>query len=143
MCLICDGMSWEEVERREEMIFSVYGWLLRSVEPEPEWGRLGWHYTVGLSERFGAPDLLLVGEPDFLAGERVVRFFAESVVDHGWDLQEVAAIHDVGLRPIDTTHMPEDQLVDWIIRYDRAPEPHEMMRLVLPPATGCRHSRAA
>ena len=141
--MICDGMSWEEVERREEMIFSVYGWLLRSVEPEPEWGLLGWHYTIGLSESFGVPDLLLVGEPDFLLGARAVRFVAESVVDHGWDLQEVAAVHDLGLRPIDTTHMPEDTLADWIIRYQRVPEPHEMMHLVLPPAMPDHLRRAA
>ncbi len=134
MCMICDGMSWEEVERREEMIFAVYGWLLRSVEPEPEYGRLGWHYTLGLSENFGVPDLLVIGEADFVRGGRTIRLVAESVVDRGWDIAEVAAVHDVGVRPVDAEALPEDTLVDWIVRYDRLPRPDEMLQLVLPAA---------
>lgn len=91
-----------------------------------------------MSENFGIPDLLVIDEPDFVAGERALRFVAESVVDRGWDMAEVAAIYDYGLRPLDPTILRADTLVDWVARYERFPEPGEMMQLVLPGQAGRR-----
>ena len=138
MCLICDGMSWEDYERRQELAMQVYGWLLTSIEPEPERGALGWHYTVGLSENFGVPDLLVIDEPDFIAGGRALRLVAESVVDRGWDMAEVAAVSDFGLRPLDWDILSEDTLVDWEERYGRLPQHDEMVQLLLPGAASRR-----
>ncbi len=125
MCIICDGMSWEEVEQREEMIFAVYGWMLSSVEPGPH--GFGWHYTVGLHENFGVPDLLVTSEADFERGGLAVRDAARLVVEDGLDLETAVLRQGFDLASVEMSDLREDTLVSWVERYGRWPEPGEMM----------------
>ena len=59
-------------------------------------------------------------------------------IDRGWDLAEVAAVSDLGLRPLDWDILSEDTLVDWEERYGRLPHRGEMVQLLLPGAASRR-----
>jgi len=58
MCVMCDGMSYEDalqdlIDRKEK-----WGWALQGVEARPPWT-----YTIGLLERFDHPELVMTGVP--------------------------------------------------------------------------------
>ncbi|WP_417221035.1 DUF4262 domain-containing protein [Arthrobacter sp.] len=64
MCQICDGMSVEEAQRREDRQIARVGWTIQHVESEDPSGRLS--YTIGLS-KLRHPELVMLGSPPQLA----------------------------------------------------------------------------
>jgi hypothetical protein len=59
MCIICDGASPEEARRRLATLVRRYGWAIQGVEAGPR--SAPWAYTIGLSEMFGHPELVIAG----------------------------------------------------------------------------------
>lgn len=56
MCAICNGATYEEVLDDLDHVVRRYGWAVQGVEgPRP------WVYTIGLTERFHHPELVLAG----------------------------------------------------------------------------------
>lgn len=56
MCPICDGKSRDEVLHDLHHVVERFGWAVQGVEaPRP------WVYTIGLVDRYGHPELVLVG----------------------------------------------------------------------------------
>ena len=56
MCTICDGQSYEEALHDLHHLVQHFGWALQGVEaPRP------WTYTIGLTERFDHPELVMAG----------------------------------------------------------------------------------
>lgn len=56
MCDICDGWTYEEVFDDLHCRVRHFGWALQGVEASPPWV-----YTIGLTERFDHPELVIVG----------------------------------------------------------------------------------
>lgn len=59
MCIQCDGASMDEVLFHLHGIIERNGWAVVPVEAAQ--GRLGWAYTIGLTERFRHPELVAAG----------------------------------------------------------------------------------
>jgi hypothetical protein len=56
MCPICDGKSRDDVQHDLHQVEERFGWAVQWVEaPRP------WVYTIGLADRYGHPELVLVG----------------------------------------------------------------------------------
>ena len=129
MCAICDGMSWEELERRMETAFSVFGWVWTGVEPEGS--NPGWVYTVGLSESFGHPDIL-IRDGMFEAQCRALRYLATAIAEAVTDVEGLVAAAGLRMSTIHAAELCSDTLVDWEHRYGRRPERHELVEVHLP-----------
>jgi hypothetical protein len=66
MCIMCEGATLDECRFSIHGIIDRYGWFIQYVEVEPI--TLAWAYTIGLSARFGHPELVIVGvTPDTAA----------------------------------------------------------------------------
>jgi hypothetical protein len=138
MCTICDGQTHEEAHRDLIEKKERFGWALQAVE-----ARRPWVYTIGLTERFGHPELVMAGVPIPVAfhalnavgariavGERLVvgqpdMSVAETQV-------EVGAVHPV--------HLANGLVGRWKDHYDRMPgaaPPLEVLQLI-PHATDRR-----
>jgi Domain of unknown function (DUF4262) len=57
MCFICDGGTHEELLQRVERGIDEVGWFLYGVEAGRERGL--WVHTIGLTERFAHPELIV------------------------------------------------------------------------------------
>ena len=57
--IICDGASPEEARRRLATLVRRHGWAIQGVEAGPR--SAPWAYTIGLSEMFGHPELVIAG----------------------------------------------------------------------------------
>ncbi|MCB0996863.1 MAG: DUF4262 domain-containing protein [Acidimicrobiales bacterium] len=123
-------MTEEEVARRAELIFRVYGWMLESVEEGPDGA--GWSYTVGLSENFDHPDLIILDGNLGLQIE-LVRAIADMVVDEGGVNDEALAELDIELVPVDPNELEQELITCWLERYERWPSEGEFLQ-VIPPA---------
>lgn len=90
MCAICDGMSREEMHAQTHQRIGRYGYTMLSIHgPHP------WTYTIGLSEKYEHPELIVTGLDDvsayglieavadrILAGERCVPSYERLIGDH-------------------------------------------------------------
>src|SRR3546814_19040579 len=56
MCAICDGATYDEMLAGLHGVVERFGWAVQGVEASTPWT-----YTIGLTERFGHPELVLVG----------------------------------------------------------------------------------
>jgi len=59
MCVICDGMSRQDLLIRRAAIIATHGWAIQLVEPDR--GGWPWAYTIGLTAGFDHPELVVVG----------------------------------------------------------------------------------
>ncbi|WP_345214515.1 DUF4262 domain-containing protein [Georgenia halophila] len=59
-------MSWEEIEVRQRALIEEHGWMVQTVEPEPD--TVPFAYTVGLTRYHDHPELLVSGLPAEVAG---------------------------------------------------------------------------
>lgn len=57
MCMMCDGATRDEVRASLRQKIDTHGWTVQGVMPAG--GLPGWLYTIGLTERFGHPELVL------------------------------------------------------------------------------------
>jgi len=83
MCLRCDGYSDEQIARNLELTILTHGWAIRGVSPpEPDDPALGWAYTVGTTENFGLPELIIT-DTDFNEAGHVLNWAVEFLRDGG------------------------------------------------------------
>lgn len=111
MCEMCEGKTLEEVHREMGLRIAERGWGVVAVEGDGRrWGP--WAYTVGLSDAFGHPELV-VADVELSGAYRVLDVFAQAVhdedewfisgdvIDFGADDEatiRVAAVHASHLR---------------------------------------------
>ena len=88
MCDICNGISIEEQFEKIEDDIDEHGFSLMAVEAGPD--HPPWTYTIGLVERFGHPELSLLGVPlavAYLATSRLAeRVVAGKRIEPGVDV---------------------------------------------------------
>lgn len=59
MCMMCDGATPDEMRFMVYGHIEKYGWHIVYVENQKR--SASWAYTIGLSSRFGHPELAVVG----------------------------------------------------------------------------------
>lgn len=76
MCLQCDGYSYEQAMLHLDLTIRVHGWsLVDATESLP------WSYTIGLTESYGHPELMMIGvelEAQSAAIRRIVEPIART-----------------------------------------------------------------
>lgn len=119
MCCMCDGWTLDEAQADLNHRKERFGWALQGVE-----GSRPWVYSIGLSERFGHPELVMAGVPIDAAmavinalGRRIMA--GEDLVDgdrvqEGETGLEVGAVHPV--------HIANGLVGQWEEHYWRHPE---------------------
>lgn len=124
MCCMCDGWTLDEAQADLNDRKQRFGWALQGVE-----GARPWVYSIGLTERFGHPELVMAGVPINAAmamvnalGRRIAA--GEDLIDgdhlcEGEVELEVGSIHSV--------HVANGLVGQWEEHYWRHPE-------VAPPA---------
>lgn len=131
MCLACEGYSEEQIGRWLELTILTNGWALQGVEPpDPNDRGGGWIYSVGATENFGLPELVVVDQPTQLAGQ--VLNWALGLLCEGASLDHLAA-KGVLWVPVHDRHLPSDLFASYTAHYRRPPESGQVLQLF--PAT--------
>lgn len=77
MCAICEGATEDEVRQHLAESIDWYGWSIQGVEAGPEsWG---WAYTVGLTERFNHPELVVASKLEFGAIGQLLNILGDEI----------------------------------------------------------------
>ena len=119
MCCMCDGWTLDDAQADLHDRKQRFGWALQGVE-----GARPWVYSIGLTERFGHPELVMAGVPVEAAGAMINapgrRIKAgEDLVDgervrEGEIELEVGAVHSV--------HIANGLVGQWEEHYRRHPD---------------------
>jgi len=132
MCCMCDGWTLDEAQADLNDRKQRFGWTLQGVE-----GARPWTYSIGLTERFGHPELVMAGVPIDAAGAMINALghriaAGEDLIDgdHLWEGEielEVGGVHPV--------HIADGLVGQWEEHYWRHPEvaPVELRVLQLLP----------
>jgi len=126
MCKRCDGYSWEEIERAEDLQIMVNGYLIIQVVDSPD---NVWSYTIGLSESFDHPELICF-DLDADIQHQMIRHLAEQVRHSGKIDEPTIGLGTVELIPVHRSHLATDLVASWTNRYERIAEHGEFLQVV-------------
>ncbi|GAB2568054.1 DUF4262 domain-containing protein [Microlunatus antarcticus] len=130
MCAICKGWTHEEVAADQRHHIATIGWSVQMVEPRP--GRVGWSYTIGLSESYGHPELLLVGR-DVRADHEVLNRLGAAVRDGTTVRAGSSVVADLPLEAweVHPVHLFGELVTSWRTVYeDRSPDERPELRFL-------------
>jgi hypothetical protein len=131
MCRICDGYTYDEVLRADDLIIRVHGWLLQHVEPGVgDCGGFG--YTVGLLESYDHPELIAM-DLDVDAQSALLRPIVEMIRTTGKLDHDALAAAGIDVVEVHPDHLHGDLFGSWCRRYGRPPSPGDVLQ-VIPPA---------
>lgn len=91
MCMMCDGATRDEVRELLRHKIDVHGWASQAVMARA--GLPGWVYTVGLTERFDHPELV-VAACDLQAAHTILDQLVARVEDGA----SLVDLHEITLR---------------------------------------------
>ncbi len=127
MCMACDGISEEKIAQWLEMTILTNGWALQGVEPpDPSNPAGGWLYTVGATESFGLPELVIADRPIDEAGH--VLNWAVQLLRDGGSLDDLDADHVLWV-PVHDEHLPTDLFASYTNHYGEPPRTGQMIQL--------------
>lgn len=134
MCDICDGTATiDDYFNRMHLRIAEHGWYTVCVEADAR--SPGWLYTVGLSESFGHPELVVVGlKPD--AAHEVLEALSLGVLDgHRYAVGEIADIGGRRVRfgAVHPAHLSRDLVAAWRGYYrglGGEPPPLEVLQVI-------------
>lgn len=126
MCLQCDGYSYEQAMLDLDLTIRVHGWSLISVtESQP------WSYTIGLTESYGHPELMMIGvDQNMQSG--AIRRIVEPIVKTG--RVDTAELADAGIELVEVhgDHLRGDWFGTWANRYGGTPGAGSFLQVVPP-----------
>lgn len=127
MCEICKGWTHEEVAADQRHHITTIGWSVQMVEPRP--GRVGWTYTIGLSESYGHPELLVFGR-DVWAGGRMLNELGTAVRDGTVVEPGAAVVSGIALEVLEVhpVHLFGELVARWRALYEER-DPRERPEL--------------
>ena len=119
MCMICDGWTYEEFLEDLHDRVQRFGWALQGVEARPPWT-----YTIGLTERFDHPELVLAGVDPVLA--MPVLNGLGTMIATGEQLRPgrtgvVVTETEVGFGPVHPVHVSAGLVGMWQEYYEHRP----------------------
>jgi hypothetical protein len=137
MCQMCEGWSLEEVRQDLSERIDRFGWALQGVTgPRP------WVYTIGLTERFGHPELIMAGV-DISCASFALNVLGAGIGDgetftpglEGVDVDDVPL--DFG--QVHPVHVASGLVAMWEDHYTHlpgAPPPLEVVQVIPQPSRG-------
>lgn len=127
MCFICEGGTYEELDRANELKIAVYGWVLFAVAVDDS---RSWCYTIGLTTSSGHPDLVCVDPPRCLDTQRLlIGRLAERVLAEQTLEAEYLAHNDVELLSVHPSHVATGMVGMWELRNGRPPGGGELLQI--------------
>ena len=133
MCTRCEGYNDEQVERKFDLMIDVHGFAMTQVQKH---GEHGWTYTMGLRDRFGHPDLLIVQvRPDVQA--ELAQSLGQMVVDKGRIDHQVLLVSDIELVAVDPRHFRDGLVAEWANYYGRLPGEGDFLQVMPGPSLLC------
>ncbi len=111
MCLRCDGLSEDDIERRADMMIKVHGFLIQQVEAERPWT-----YTIGLTESWAQPELLMV-DGDATTQARLLHILGLECERFGSIQSETLDLLDVQLHYVSDGRFAAGLVARWEHRY--------------------------
>ena len=127
MCMKCDGYSDDQIARWLELTILTHGWAVQGVEPtSPDDQSGGWAYTVGATESYGIPELVIT-DSDFAEAGHVLNWAVEKLRDGG-TLQDLVDDHILWV-PVHDDHLDSELLVSYWEHYREAPRPGGVIQL--------------
>ena len=137
MCMRCDGYSWEEIERRTDLMIRIHGFTTIHVEAESPWT-----YTLGAYESWDQPELLIV---DIDAATQSAEALALKVTHpllHDYvDLGEIQPatldLLDVELIAVDASFFHDGLVAAWESRYNLSAVTGDFVQIVPGPSWFC------
>lgn len=139
MCEICNGATLHEVLDRIDDDIRRRGWAIQGVEGSRHGGGdRPWAYSIGLIERYGHPELvvidLAVGACLGLVDELAARVATGERFAPGDDVP-IHGDASVGFVPVHAAHIERGLLNMWMNRYTglgEASPPLEALQVVVP-----------
>jgi len=129
-------------------VIASHGWAVVAVEPSRHDD--GWAYTVGLSEGFGHPEIIVRGASPPMALDLVDQIAELVSAGHQFTPGDTIdldgpVIARVGLIDVDLSHVPGGRFDAWFSYYARighAP-PFSALQVLLPDGQHCCHHQVA
>lgn len=143
MCFICDGNSYEDLERVIELSILTHGWYVQSVlpasaqdhhDPEELEDGPGWSYTIGITEGFNLPELIVIG-----LDHRTAMEFLNTCGDlltAGMSLDELGEL-GIDSHNVHETHLNGELFFRWSEYYQRSGSAARVIQLVPPRSVFC------
>lgn len=146
MCFLCDGGTVEEHRALIGRHIDRHGWAVQHVEADPP--NLPWAYTIGLTEQFDHPELVVLGLAPVPAAHLLNAMGLVVAVEHRFDdtAEAYVDLDDesevlVGLRPVHPKHVVNGLVAAWTDYYRHAPGPRRplpsVLQVVLPDRDHC------
>jgi len=133
MCMKCDGFSDEQIAQWLELTILTHGWALQGVMPSEPDDPLdvdtpagGWTYTVGATENFGLPELIITNLAYDLAGP-ILNWAVEFLRDGG--TLDGLVDDQVLWTPVHDDHLAGGLFISYIEHYDELPKPGGVLQL--------------
>jgi hypothetical protein len=149
MCIICDGGSRHDMLSSIRRRFDRYGLAIQGVDVEPP--GLSWSYTVGLAERFGHAELVVLGGSIEERGHVLNALAAE--IESGASLEPGIDVEiccgSVAVGDVHPRHVENGLVATWFEYYDHysstlSPAPAlQVLQVVLPDGRGCHRHQTA
>lgn len=127
MCKICEGQTHEQSARWLELTILTHGWAVMGVEPDDPTQPAGsWLYTIGATESYGLPELIITDRPPDEA-HHVLNWAVETLRDGG-TLDDLVADH-IDWVPVHDVHLHTDLFNQHFNHYGRWPRPGGVIQL--------------
>lgn len=109
-----------------DLTIRTYGWQLTQVTDTNPWS-----YTIGLTESYGHPELMITGlELDLQ--NTVIRKIVDSIVETGSVDSPFLEREGVTLVEVHPTHLADHWFGTWSAHYERTPPPGSFLQIVPP-----------
>lgn len=136
MCLMCEGFTREQFNEVIAATIVRYGWSVQGVTPTDDDRQPPFAYTIGLTESYGLPELVVAGM-DHEASVDLLNAVGELLVE-GRSLDE--AVRGFGGRHgvVDRQRLASgDWFGAWEAYYGEAPAPGAFVQVLLPASAYC------
>jgi len=131
MCIICDGRSFEEAARGIDLSIRIYGWHLVMVDDA-----MGWSYTIGLTETFNHPELVVV-DLKLETGKKLVAMAVHLIERDGYLKPEELAKHGISVVTVHDHHLDGEWFGRWSDHYNADPSSGSFLQIIPPAECFC------
>ena len=122
----CDGYSFEQSMLALDLTIRTHGWALTQVTAE-----MPWSYTIGLSESYDHPELMIAGV-ELSTQRSVVNRIVDAIVKTGSVDHPLLADAGITLVEVHPTHLADHWFGRWSAHYERIPVPGTFLQIVPP-----------
>ena len=145
MCDICDGTTYEASWQRIQDLVASRSWAIQGVEAAAH--QRPWAYTIGLTESFGHPELVIT-DGTWPTSVEILNMLGEWIRDG--DEYDVGSVVDAGefrieLGAVHASFLHHGLCASWSAYYEWAgtdPGPLQVLQVMTTSRGTCEHQRA-